>query len=104
MKKSHFILVMRSKQVTNFLEQSRNTLKKQELVYLNFGNDAELSSHALQDIQSIKALSIRNIILFVDLGNMELIMDIVRISFNNRRRCSVFQYAFRVWYKLKNTQ
>ena len=74
------ILVMRSKQVTNFLEQSRNILKKQELVYLNFGSNAELSSHALQDIQSIKGMTIRTIILFVDLGNMELIMDIVSNS------------------------
>jgi len=74
------ILVMRSKQVTNFLEQSRNILKKQELVYLNFGSNAELSSHALQDIQSIKGMTIRTIILFVDLGNMELIMDIVNLQ------------------------
>ena len=66
--------------MTNFLEQSRNVLTKQELVYLNFGSNAELSSHALQDIQSIKGMTIRTIILFVDLGNMELIMDIVSTS------------------------
>lgn len=83
------VLVMRSKQVTNFLEQSRNILTKQELVYLNFGNDAELSSHALQDIQSIKGLSIKTIILFVDLGNMELIMDIVSASCTNHKNCLI---------------
>ena len=89
------ILVMRSKQVTNFLEQSRNILKKQELVYLNFGSNAELSSHALQDIQSIKGMTIRTIILFVDLGNMELIMDIVSNSTKIK-----YQVDKRVLYKV----
>ena len=71
---------MRSKQVTHFLDLSKNVLKKQELVYLNFGKDSELSSHALQDLRNIRGLKINTIILFVEQGNMELIMDIVSIK------------------------
>lgn len=71
---------MLSKQVTNFLDLSKGILKKQELVYLNFGTDSELSAHAMQDLRGIRSMKITTVIMFVDQGNMELIMDIVSIT------------------------
>lgn len=71
--------VMLSKQVTNFLDLSKGILKKQELVYLNFGTDSELSAHAMQDLRGIRSMKITTVIMFVDQGNMELIMDIVNL-------------------------
>eukprot|EP00795_Rhopilema_esculentum_P008539 gene8539-14539_t len=71
--------VLRSKQVSNFLDLSSDVLKKYQLIYLNFGRDSQLTSHSLQDLRSIWGFNIKTVILFVDFGSMELIMDIVNL-------------------------
>ena len=65
--------------MSNFLDLSRAVLQKYQLIYLNFGRDSQLTSHSLQDLRSIWGFKIKTVILFVDFGSMELIMDIVRI-------------------------